>query len=459
MRRRIAAEDALPFFAFDVHFGDILARGGFDLVLGNPPWVRGERLPASTRALLAHRYRGFRPSTGGGRGFAHVPDLSVAFVERALQLVRADGVVGFVLPAKLLRAGYAAALRALVRESATVVHLEDRSHAATSGFGATVFPMVCVLRRRRPDPEAAATVSVTGRSGLEIGGLARQRELALDADDPRAIWLALPGDITRSLRHVLGSGPPLASRFRPRLGVKTGANEVFVRDLARADELPVECRAPAIHGCDIAPFALTPSAAILAAVDVDGVPLRTPARAIQEYLRPHAARLARRADARREPAWALFRTDLLRARWVVLWRDIAGRLEAAALERGGAGDAVPLNTCYGAAVPDAFTAHWLAAWLNSTPIRSLAAAIAERASGGAFRFSAATVGRLPLPPRPDDRGVAALARIGHAASRGEDWDRDALDSHVLAALRLDESAADVLRGLDAALRGSAGGDR
>jgi hypothetical protein len=459
MRRRIAGEDALPFFAFDVHFGDILAQGGFDLVIGNPPWVRGERLPASTRTLLARRYRAFRPSTGGGRGFAHLPDLSVAFVERALQLVRPEGVVGFVLPAKLLRAGYAAPLRGLIRASATVLHLEDRSHAPASGFGATVFPMVCVLRRRPPDPESAATVTVTGRSGREIGGLARQRELSLDADDDRAPWLALPGDIIHSLRRVLDSGPQLATRFRPRLGVKTGANEVFVRDLAHAGELPAECRAPAIHGRDVAPFALAPSAVILAAVDAEGSALRTVGRGIADHLRPHLARLARRADARLEPPWTLFRTDLLRVRWVVLWRDIASRLEAAVLERRSVGDPIPLNTCYGAAVPDEFTACWLAAWLNSAPIRAAAAALAERASGGAFRFSATTVARLPLPSHPADAHCAALADIGRAATRGEDWNRDALDSHVLASLRLDEAAADVLRRLDAALRRDPGGDR
>src|SRR6185369_11390519 len=93
VRHRIADDDALPFFAYDVHFGDIIAGGGFDAVVGNPPWVRGERLPASSRDMLSSRYRSFRAVPAGRRGFAHLPDLSVAFVERALQLVRPDGLV------------------------------------------------------------------------------------------------------------------------------------------------------------------------------------------------------------------------------------------------------------------------------------------------------------------------------------------------------------------------------
>src|SRR5207245_2489137 len=82
--RRLAREGDAPFFAFESHFGDVVAGGGFDLVVGNPPWVRGERLPARVRETLAHRYASWRPSAG--RGFSHLPDLAVAFVERGLVL-------------------------------------------------------------------------------------------------------------------------------------------------------------------------------------------------------------------------------------------------------------------------------------------------------------------------------------------------------------------------------------
>ena len=44
-RRKLRRDGAAPFFAFESHFGDVVSRGGFDLVTGNPPWVRAERLP------------------------------------------------------------------------------------------------------------------------------------------------------------------------------------------------------------------------------------------------------------------------------------------------------------------------------------------------------------------------------------------------------------------------------
>src|SRR5439155_25180101 len=53
----------------------------FDLVMGNPPWVRAERLAPRVRETLASRYTCWRHAAT--RGFAHLPDLAVAFIERA----------------------------------------------------------------------------------------------------------------------------------------------------------------------------------------------------------------------------------------------------------------------------------------------------------------------------------------------------------------------------------------
>ena len=457
-RQRIATDEALPFFAYDVHFAPVMADGGFDVVLGNPPWIRGERLPLTTRTALARRYQAYR-ATAERKGFAHLPDLSVAFVERALNLAKPGGVVGFLVPSKLLRAGYAGPLRALIRRTACVTTLIDRAHEANTGFAATVFPLVMVLSKGQPVSDAQARVSVVGASGRTVVGVTTQRDLGLDEAPSRAPWLALPGDVVRAIRQVLRAGPRLGAAYRPTLGVKTGANDIFLRPEARADEIPTSCRRRAVLGRDVSPFVLRPSHVLLAAMDRRGAPVEQPPSDVTAFLEPFAARLARRSDARGAPPWAVFRTELLRSPWLVIWRDIALSLEAAPLCRDEPDSPIPLNTCYGVAVPDAYTAHWLAAYLNSAPARNVAAGLAERASGGAYRFSAVTVGALPLPPHPQTRDVRCLADLAAAAARGESWDSHDLDTHAALALGLAPDTTALLTYLGDTLRRDAGGHR
>ncbi|MEA2463085.1 MAG: hypothetical protein QOJ98_832, partial [Acidobacteriota bacterium] len=97
-----AEEGRLDFFSFDVHFAPVLASGGFDVVLGNPPWVRSSRIEPRWRRMLADRYTLFRAERDGTA--FHQPDLSVAFFERALALAKRDGVVALLMPSKIVNA-------------------------------------------------------------------------------------------------------------------------------------------------------------------------------------------------------------------------------------------------------------------------------------------------------------------------------------------------------------------
>src|SRR5690606_41880134 len=122
-----------PAAAFGIGsaFAPVLAAGGFDLVVGTPPWVRGERLPATTRARLASRYRWWR---AGGTGWRHAPDLAVAFLERGIELLAPGGTIAFLLPAKLATAGYATSRRAGVIQRCSIETLADLTDDPRADF-------------------------------------------------------------------------------------------------------------------------------------------------------------------------------------------------------------------------------------------------------------------------------------------------------------------------------------
>jgi hypothetical protein len=426
-RRRLAADGELPWFHYQSQFADVFAAGGFDMVIGNPPWVRAEVLAPAVRERLAVRYRWWR--SGGGRGFGHRPDLSVAFLERAHELAAPGGALALLVPAKLAAAGYATRARAALTATTTLHAVADLAGDADAGFDATIYPMALVATRRRP----ASGHRV--RSSLETGGGCVGPEQAHLSGAP---WV-LRGDhaacIARELRQA---HPPLSERHTCRLGAKTGADRIF---LDPPDGVEPELVRWAVRGRDLTPFHAAPRRTVLWTHDAEGRPLERLPPVAAEYLREHAAALRTRSDFRGGPLWSLFRTGPATGAHRVAWPDLARRLAAAALEDRPDRRLVPLNTCYVIVTARVGTAHALAAWLNSTWTRALASLVAQPASSGYRRFGAATVGSLPLPASVD--ADASLTTIGVRMAAGESLQSE-LDDLTAGHLGLDADACNAL---------------
>src|SRR3989454_592606 len=295
--RRLAREGDAPFFAFESHFGDVVAGGGFDLVVGNPPWVRGERLPTRVRETLAHRYASWRPSAG--RGFGHLPDLAVAFVERGLELAAPGGCVALLVPAKLASSGYAEPLRQRLSHGTRLDRAAPLADAAGAFGAAAVYPMALITTRAEP---GSADVTVTALGPRSAAPRVPQR--ALQAPGP---WV-LHADATRVARRVRAALPTVGERWTPQLGVKTGADDVF---LVRES---VPGTRPALRGRDLSAWHAEPSSFLLWTHGPDGRPLARLPPLLERALEPHLERLRRRADYPGGAPWQVFRTALALAR-------------------------------------------------------------------------------------------------------------------------------------------------
>lgn len=373
--------------AFDprVAFAVELADGGFDLVVGNPPWVRLGALPVAERERLV---RAYTTMTTGGAGFGAQPDLSVAFVERAVQLTRPQGTVAMVVPSKLQTAGYAATLRAYVLRAAPPQALLDLGAAGGALFGATAYPAVWRLTVGGSTPSTIALTAAPDGRPRSVPAAVLARDGGTGAP-----WLLVEDELAQGIRQLRDAHPTLQAQFAPRLGVKTGYNVAFLQP---PDDLP---RVGVVRGTDVRPLAYTTPQQLLFAHDqVTGAVLAEVSDAVHAHLAPYKSALAARTDARPgSPAWEVFRVgpDALGHR--VVWRDIARRLQAAALPPVVDGGPIALNSTYLFAVPDADTARWLATWLNTWPIGLVAGLAADAAMHGHRRFRAANVGSTPLP--------------------------------------------------------------
>ena len=429
--RALQRSGEVPWFHYATHFADVLAQGGFDLVVGNPPWVRAEALDLGLRRYLAERFRWFRGARGLTRGYAHLPDLAVAFLERALDLVAPEGVVALLVPAKLATTGYASVVREELARKHTIALAADLQNDPRSAFDATVYPMALVVQRTPPRQQHEVRLAL-GAQGKRVP----QCELGA------AAWALLPAAARAVLLRMSREFPALGQRFRCHLGVKTGLNRVFLDPPSLVEPELIRW---AVRGRDVRAFRVRRARRVLWPCDGQGKALeRLPAGAAQ-YLGPHLGDLRRRADHQPGPAWTLFRTRPATALHRVIWSDVARRLEAAALS--GARDLclIPLNSCYLLPTTDSATALRVTAWLNSTWCRAIALAGADPASGGFRRFNARVVAGLPCPDAmPQD---AALAELAGAAMAGT-LIQEELDARCAELLDLSSEERRVLAELD-----------
>lgn len=225
-------------FDYRVVFGEVFAaRGGFDIVIGNPPYVRQESLTAEQKA----RYRQFET-------FAGTADLLVYFIERGMQLLRPGGVFAYIVANKWMRAGYGKPLRRWLTGAAAggraprrIVEVMDFGDLPVFD-GATTYPSILRLEKGPGAPDFRAVNVAT----LAFGDLAAYAEREAfrvpvsSLDD--AGWALVDGATRSLLQKLQRAGRPLGEVLAGEIyrGVLTGYNEAFVIDAATRARLIAE---------------------------------------------------------------------------------------------------------------------------------------------------------------------------------------------------------------------------
>lgn len=220
-------------FNWSTAFPEVTAAGGFDVVVGNPPYVRQELLTPIKPHLQAH----FKSYHG-------MADLYVYFYELGLRVLRPGGRMSLVVTNKWLKAGYAEPLRKHLGEMSWVESLVDFGHAKQIFEDADVFPCILVTKKpfdgqTPPEPRGA----VIPREQLRVDDLSRQIiEDGYKVSRDRfasAPWQLEAPAVIALIAKINSSWPKLASLIgsAPLVGIKTGCNEAFLIDTATRNRL------------------------------------------------------------------------------------------------------------------------------------------------------------------------------------------------------------------------------
>ena len=261
-----AADDDLNGASFDAKafdwtaaFPDVVARGGFDVIVGNPPYVRMERLKAF-KPYFEKRYE-----VASERA-----DLYCYFFELAIRLLRNGshgGRMGFISSSTFFKTGSGQNLRAYLLKHAQIETVVDFGDLQVFE-GVTTYPAI-ITARRCGAPSGDAPVrfwNVKDAVPPKFSEAFAEAAEAMPQSRLSAAAWQFESDARSVLRQkILGTHPTLKYVYgAPLYGIKTGLNEAFVlnrheRDrIIEADSKSAELLKPFLEGKDLKKWRVEP---------------------------------------------------------------------------------------------------------------------------------------------------------------------------------------------------------
>ncbi len=390
-------------FSWNKAFPEVFATGGFDVVLGNPPYVRME-LIKPMKPYLEKRFEVVSDRA----------DLYCYFYERGLRLLKDGGRLGYISSSTFFKTGSGKPLRRYLLKEAALETVTDFGDLQIFE-GVTTYPVIMTMRREAPVDDHNLhfwKLDAVPRDNFSQAFHAHAEPFPQSALGAGSWELESPA--LRRLREKVVAGKPTLKEVygRPQAGIKTGYNSAFIVTdserqelIARDPRLSVLVK-PYLLGGDVFKWH-TPDSGVWIVyipkntIQIQDFPL------LEQFLEPHKRRLiARAADQdwfELQQSQYRFSADFEMGK--IVYKDISDR-PCFALDLDG--KFIDM-TCF--AIPRVDLV--LLALLNSNCFWFALTAITTIARGGFYRMKTQYVETLPIPPA-SDADKAELSRLAEA---------------------------------------------
>jgi len=140
-------QETMPFdwHSHTTGFGKVMKEGGFDAIVGNPPYIEVKRykewMPAQYKYL---KESGRYETTNQGK-----TDISMPFMEQGMKLLRPDGRLGFIIQNRFFKTDYGELVRAWLKRNQAVAEIEDFRDLQIFE-GRTTYTAIIILQKNSP---------------------------------------------------------------------------------------------------------------------------------------------------------------------------------------------------------------------------------------------------------------------------------------------------------------------
>ncbi|PIE03538.1 MAG: hypothetical protein CSA81_01690 [Acidobacteria bacterium] len=201
-----------------IAFCSEILTGGFDLVLGNPPWQSSKDMAASGKEKIKHLIQKTTGCNVSGQ-----MDLSLLFCLLSFNLLSRKGHLSFLLPGKFLQARYGKSFRSYIRQKFHLSFVFDYGIDHNYIFKADTFPLALGISSRS-DSQTPSFVHVE-RIGKNVFEQYRVKESFFsEAGHP---WMIPSAEDLNLIRKTHSYDKLENEAFSIKRGVVTGCKRLF----------------------------------------------------------------------------------------------------------------------------------------------------------------------------------------------------------------------------------------
>ena len=399
---------------------------GFDVVIGNPPYISHDKIAKGFKAKIKDNYQSYQP-------FA---DVYCYFIEKAIELQNEGGVLSLITSNSYLRAEYGAPIRKLLQSKNTLHRL--LSVEGSQVFESAIVNVAILVSRKSTNLTDDICVIVSSPySGDSFAHFIQRNgfnypQAYFDAKS----WNLVEPRCVELQRKLESSGKTLGQlKTKFRLGIATGSNEAFLIDeekkqnLCEKNPANAEIIKPILRGRDISRYGyILAGQYILLAKN--GVNVEQDYPEIYEHLDSFGDRFKNRGAQGQH--WTNLRAcsfydDFKKEK--IVWIELTDLGRFALCDE----EIYLLNSAYFLLPPRDMDSKFLLGILNSSTIRFYLGLIAETSGMGTSRWINNYVKDFPIPvvPRDQQTGVIRLVnQILEAKHTDPDTDVTALENEI-----------------------------
>lgn len=218
----------------------------FDIVIGNPPYIRFDDISMSKQKEYRSRFASFSERC----------DIYVPFFEKSLSLLSDNGVFSFICANRFTKSSYGKHLRLLIADKYHVALYLNMEHAQPFVENVSAYPAIYIIDRRKNEVTYSSTIDDAGAATLKqmrMGGVRNNLSVFKRWYEGDAPWISTDCRERETAERIARTFPTItksAVGTEIGIGVASGADDIYINAQRTAD-IEQSCLLPLVSSEDI----------------------------------------------------------------------------------------------------------------------------------------------------------------------------------------------------------------